>query len=165
MEMYSNSVGCGDAACDYGVGFNDIATNYDNAMNSINTAMPNPGNGSNVSGDTPQEVLFFVTDGVEDEQNGGRLIQPINYGTSHNYCNDIKARGIRIAVLYTEYLPVPANSFYVSMSSRYSPISDLRCKPVRRRICSTTRRSARPRSRLDHAVRGRRQQRHAHQLK
>ena len=33
----------------------------------MNTIMPNPGKGTNVAGDTPQEVLFFVTDGVEDE--------------------------------------------------------------------------------------------------
>jgi hypothetical protein len=77
--------------------------------------MPNPGNGTNATGDTPQEVLFIVTDGVEDEINGGiRLIQQINGGTATNYCNTIKGRGIKIAVLYTEYLPVPANSFYVS---------------------------------------------------
>jgi hypothetical protein len=81
--------------------------------------MPTPGNGTNVTGDSPQEVLFFVTDGVEDELNGSRLIQPINYGTSHNYCSDIKARGIRIAVLYTEYLPLPENDFY---NQRVAPI-------------------------------------------
>jgi uncharacterized protein (UPF0333 family) len=114
MEMYANSVGCANAACTSGVAFNDIATNYDNAMSGINATMPTPGNGTNVAGDSPQEVLFFVTDGVEDEQNVIRLIQPINAGTSHNYCNDIKARGIKIAILYTEYLPLPANSFYNS---------------------------------------------------
>ena len=37
-------------------------------MNSINNLMPKPGNGTKASGDTPQEVLFFVTDGVEDEK-------------------------------------------------------------------------------------------------
>ena len=41
-----------------------------------------------------------------------RLIQPINGGSSTNYCTLIKNRGIKIAILYTEYLPVPANSFY-----------------------------------------------------
>jgi hypothetical protein len=114
MEMYSNSNGCANSSCSSGVGFNDIATNYDTALNSINSTMPAPGTGTNTPGDTPQEVLFFVTDGVEDEQNVIRLIQPINGGTSHNYCNDIKGRGIKIAILYTEYLPLPANSFYVS---------------------------------------------------
>jgi Flp pilus assembly protein TadG len=45
----------------------DADTNYDNAMTHINTTMPSPGFGTNASGDTPQEVLMFVTDGVEDE--------------------------------------------------------------------------------------------------
>ena len=114
MEMYANSVGCANAACSSGVGFNDIATNYDVALNSINQIMPTPGAGSNVTGDKPEEVLFFVTDGVEDENNPGRLIQAINANNAHNYCTDIKNRGVKIAILYTEYLPVPANSFYNS---------------------------------------------------
>ncbi len=113
MEMYQNSVGCANSSCSAGVAFNDTATNYDVAMSSINSTMPNPGNGTNQPGDTPQEVLFFVTDGVEDELNINRLIQPINGGNGTNYCTTIKNRGIKIAVLYTEYLPVPANSFYV----------------------------------------------------
>jgi Flp pilus assembly protein TadG len=112
MQMWSNSNGCANAACTSGVAFNDVATNYDIAMSSIKSTMPTPGAGTNTPGDSPQIVLFLVTDGVEDEQNGIRLIQPINAGTSHNYCNDIKARGIKIAVLYTEYLPLPTNSFY-----------------------------------------------------
>ena len=114
MQMYANSVACANSGCTSGVGFNDIATNYDNAMSDINNKMPAPGNGTNISGDKLQEVLFFVTDGVEDEQNISRLIQPINANGATNYCSLIKARGIKIAVLYTDYLPVPANSFYMS---------------------------------------------------
>jgi hypothetical protein len=110
--MYANNSACANASCSSGVAFDDVATNYDVAMSGINSTMPNPGQGTNVSGDTPQEVLFFVTDGVEDELNAARLIQPINGGSSTNYCTLIKNRGIRIAILYTEYLPVPANSFY-----------------------------------------------------
>jgi hypothetical protein len=117
MEMYANSVGCANAACTSGVSFNDVATNYDVAMSNINATMPNPGGGSNLPSDTPQEVMFFVTDGVEDEQNVIRLIQPINAGLSTNYCTLIKNRGIKIAVLYTAYLPVPANSFYMTYVS------------------------------------------------
>src|ERR1700704_2714747 len=41
---------------------NDAITNYTNAMNRINSVMPNPGNGTNQAGDSPQEVMFFVTD-------------------------------------------------------------------------------------------------------
>lgn len=114
MKMFSNSNGCGDAACLTGAGNNDQTTSFDVGLNSINAIMPSPGQGTNVSGDSPQEVLFFVTDGVEDENSGGiRLIQQINAGTAHNYCADIKSRGVKIAILYTEYLPVPVNSFYV----------------------------------------------------
>ena len=57
-------------------------------------------------------MLFIVTDGVEDEQNGGRIQEAINdlgnapggnsLGT--NWCTTIKNRGIKIAILYTDYL-------------------------------------------------------------
>jgi Flp pilus assembly protein TadG len=88
---------------------NDTDTNYDTAMTTLNTAMPNPGNGTNTKGDTPQEVLFFVTDGVEDESVNGSRQQSL---MSNAKCTTIKNRGIRIAVLYTEYLPLPTNSWY-----------------------------------------------------
>jgi Flp pilus assembly protein TadG len=123
LEYYSNDNGCGNAACTSGGGSNDVATNYDNALSTMNSLMPNPGNGTNVAGDTPQEVLFFVTDGVEDETSGGsRLIQQIN-GSSNgtNYCTTIKNRGIRIAVLYTDYYPVTANQFYVDNVEPFQP--------------------------------------------
>ncbi len=122
MEMFQNSTGCTDSTCTTGTAFNDVATNYDVALSSINSIMPAPGNGTNLPGDQPQEVLFFVTDGVEDEQSGGsRLIQAINTNGATNYCNAIKARGIQIAILYTEYLPVPNNSFYVSYVQPFQP--------------------------------------------
>jgi hypothetical protein len=88
---------------------NDTDTNYDNAMTSINGVMPNPGSGTAVAGDQPQEVLFFVTDGVEDESSGGARVQSL---MDPGWCTKIKARGIRIAVLYTEYLPLPTNAWY-----------------------------------------------------
>lgn len=94
----------------------DEDTNYDTALTGINAVMPNPGSGTNIAGDTPQEVLFFVTDGVEDESvSGGRQISVINTAL----CSAIKNRGIRIAVLYTEYLPLPTNSFYNSNVSPF----------------------------------------------
>ena len=127
MEMFSNNVDCADAACTSGTSSpgGDVATNYDNSLGDLSQTsyIPNPGNGTNQAGDTPQEVLFIVTDGVEDELSGGnRLQQTINNlgnapgGTSSgtNWCTAIKNRGIKIAILYTEYLPVPANSWYES---------------------------------------------------
>ena len=88
---------------------NDAITNYDNAMNNINSIMPNPGGGTKAAGDKPQEVMFFVTDGVEDEMVNGSRQQSL---MDNGWCTTIKNRGIRIAVLYTTYLPLPTNSWY-----------------------------------------------------
>jgi Flp pilus assembly protein TadG len=86
---------------------NDTDTNYDNGMSSINAIMPTPGDGT--MGDKPQEVLFFVTDGVEDEMVSGSRRQSL---MDPGWCTTIKNRGIRIAVIYTTYLPLPTNSWY-----------------------------------------------------
>jgi Flp pilus assembly protein TadG len=101
---------------------NDEDTDYDNAMSTINSTMPNPGSGTNNAGDTPQEVLFFVTDGVEDEcqspalnaYSGGGCRQQYLMNSNTDWCTKIKNRGIRIAILYTEYLPLPTNGWYVN---------------------------------------------------
>jgi Putative Flp pilus-assembly TadE/G-like len=95
---------------------NDEITNYDNAMSSINSVLPNPGSGTGT--DKPQEVLFFVTDGVEDENvNGARQQSLMDPG----WCTIIKNRGIRIAVLYTTYLPLPTNSWYTTYIAPFQP--------------------------------------------
>jgi Flp pilus assembly protein TadG len=108
----------------------DTDTNFDTAMDSINGIMPNPGTGA--SNSTPQEVLFLVTDGVEDKIDGTctettvstsagtRCQQPFDT----TWCTTIKNRGILIAVLYTEYLPLPAsgvgsNAWYTSYVAPY----------------------------------------------
>jgi Flp pilus assembly protein TadG len=96
----------------------DTDTNYDTAMKNINSAMPNPGSGTNVKGDTPQEVLFFVTDGVEDEMVSGSRQQSL---MDNGWCTTIKNRGIRIAVLYTTYLPLPTNSWYNTYIASFQP--------------------------------------------
>jgi hypothetical protein len=69
--------------------------------------MPTPGTG--IMGATPQEVLFFVTDGVEDEMVNGQRVQSL---MDPSWCTTIKNRGIRIALIYTTYLPLPTNSWY-----------------------------------------------------
>jgi Flp pilus assembly protein TadG len=96
----------------------DADTNIDNAMTSINTLMPNPGNGTNAPNDTPQEVLFFVTDGVEDEDVSGSRVQSL---MNTSWCSTIKNRGIRIAVLYTVYYPLPTNGWYNTYISPFDP--------------------------------------------
>ncbi len=83
----------------------------DMGLSSINSVMPNPGQGTGNAGDTPQEVLFIVTDGVEDYVYGGsRNYGPINVNA--NWCQTIKNRGIRIAFLYLTYNPLPTNGWY-----------------------------------------------------
>lgn len=84
------------------------------------------GNGTLTAGDTPQAILFIVTDGMSGEKSSlvdgvysnphgfaedrtrsemsGSLPSPSN--PSHlAKCNAIKARNVRIAILYTEYTP------------------------------------------------------------
>jgi Flp pilus assembly protein TadG len=109
----------------------DQDTEFDTAMSQMNSLMPNPGTGS--SNSTPQEVLFIVTDGVEDKQlsdtwqticketeTGSRCQQEFDT----QLCTTIKNRGIFIAILYTVYQPLPAtgngsNSWYNSYVSPY----------------------------------------------
>ncbi|HTW33773.1 MAG TPA: TadE/TadG family type IV pilus assembly protein [Rhizomicrobium sp.] len=125
----------------------DEDTNWDGAMKTINGDMPNPGNGTNAAGDTPQEVLFIVTDGMidEPEPSGGSAgmatdygdvccgsrqqstVNPLNSSGSEvdtNWCTTIKNRGIRIAVLYTEYYPLgTTNSWFNSYVAPLIPPS------------------------------------------
>lgn len=94
----------------------DNGTNILGALTTLNGIMPTPGLGSNSSGDTPQEVVFLVTDGVEDKisatcpnasfASNSRCQQPLDT----SICTTIKNRGIKIAVLYTEYLQLIKSS-------------------------------------------------------
>jgi Flp pilus assembly protein TadG len=98
----------------------DDATNTDfaSALTSMNSIMATPGTGA--SGSYPQAILFIVTDGVEDKKatscaytmialsGFSRCIQPVDITT----CTTVKNRGIKIAILYTQYYPLPSNSFY-----------------------------------------------------
>ena len=137
LEVYANNyLTSGNAN-------NDTDTDFQAALNSINTTMPNPGSGTNNTGDTPQEILFIVTDGVDDAALSNSVtlaaaygnlssgppfrlqstINPQNNGGSEvltpDYCATIKGRGIRIAILYTEYLPIPNNGWYNSHVSPF----------------------------------------------
>ncbi|WP_342363594.1 pilus assembly protein [Terrarubrum flagellatum] len=94
---------------------NDQCTDLDNTLKGMNSTIPAPGDGSTAA--NPQKVLFFVSDGVADAYypttctkttTSGRCQEPI---TAAN-CTTIKDRGVKIAVLYTTYLPLPTNSWY-----------------------------------------------------
>jgi Flp pilus assembly protein TadG len=117
LEVYDNN--CLTASnCN-----NDTDTDFNSAMSSINGIMPAPGSGA--AGNPPQEVLFLVTDGVDDKVSascsetlsGTRCQQPFDT----TWCTTVKNRGIRIAVLYTEYLPLPTNAWYNTWISPWQP--------------------------------------------
>jgi Flp pilus assembly protein TadG len=101
---------------------NDTDTDFNSAMSQINTIMPNPGTGASTS--TPQEVLFLVSDGVDD-RHSSTCSKPLTGGTrcqqpfDTTWCTTIKSRGILIAVLYTVYYPLPANSWYSTWISPF----------------------------------------------
>jgi Flp pilus assembly protein TadG len=126
----------------------DTQTSYDTALTTINNVMRDPGDGTTAA--LPQEFLFLVTDGAEDEPVGsgsgsgdtqdklaatGTAPASTNLSSSlkgnvnstrlittldASLCTTIKNRGIKIAVLYTTYLPVTTNAFY---NSWVKPIS------------------------------------------
>jgi Flp pilus assembly protein TadG len=99
---------------------NDEDSYLDTSLKNINTAMPNPGNGTSNAGDSPQEVLFIVSDGVNDYASGSsRKINAIN--SLSTWCQTIKNRGIRIAFLYTTYNPLPTNAFYNANVASFQP--------------------------------------------
>lgn len=103
-----------------GTGDNDQATNFTAAFTGALANMPlTSGNGTKVAGDTPQAMLFIVTDGMRDEDNGGRKMGPIPTAQ----CTTIKNRGIRIAILYTEYLPESASDSW-SITNVKTPYLD-----------------------------------------
>jgi len=100
----------------------DKDTQFSTVLPSINDQIPNPGDGTTGS---PLKYLFFVSDGVADESNAGclktmknatfgnispRCQSPINPAL----CKTLKDRGVKIAVLYTTYLQLPTNSWYMA---------------------------------------------------
>ena len=96
---------------------NDMCTDYDGTMSAMNGVIPTQGDGSSTK---PQKWLFLVADGVADYSypttcsktvlSGGRCQEPLNTTT----CDTLKARGIKIAVLYTTYLAITNNSWYTT---------------------------------------------------
>lgn len=93
----------------------DKDTQFSTVFPGINNVITSPGAGTSSA---PLKYLFFVSDGVADESNTGclkplsgsnRCQSPLNPAL----CTTIKNRGIKIAVLYTTYLQLPTNSWYM----------------------------------------------------
>jgi Flp pilus assembly protein TadG len=100
----------------------DKDTQFSTVLPAINNAISAPGTGTSSS---PMKYLFFVSDGVADESNAGCLKTMTNSTWGNisprcqspidpSLCTTLKSRGIKIAVLYTTYLQLPTNSWYMS---------------------------------------------------
>ena len=85
---------------------NDRATDVAGMLTSMNTIIPTAGSGA--PGAEPQKILFIITDGMLDQpaqsDGSGRYFGPLR-DSDVTVCTAIKARGIKIAFLYTQYLP------------------------------------------------------------
>lgn len=94
---------------------NDQQTSFDNALTDIKVKIGAQGTGASTG--SPEKLLFFVSDGVGDSNKAssctkkttsGRCQEPIDI----KFCDELKKQNIKIAVLYTTYLPLPTNSWY-----------------------------------------------------
>lgn len=85
----------------------DTATDFTAALQGMDAIMPKAGQGTNSHGDTPRAVLLLITDGMRDEWDDqlGRVMGPMPV----HLCENLKKRGIQIAVLNTAYLPESAS--------------------------------------------------------
>lgn len=82
-------------------------TNFQVAFQALDALKLSPGDGS--SSAKPQKYVFFVTDGVSDATTK-RIQGPID----PTLCDNLKNRGVKIAVLYTPYLRLTNNSYYMA---------------------------------------------------
>jgi Flp pilus assembly protein TadG len=94
----------------------DALTSFDTAMTDVGKEMPLTG-GTGTSASSRQQVLFMVTDGVSDALQttcgGGwadskRCIEPIEL----SQCTALKNRNIKIAILYTTYVPLTGDHLW-----------------------------------------------------
>ncbi len=81
-----------------------LFTSFASVLTRLSNDLPaKSGTGTDAKGDTPQVYVFLVTDGMSDEDIGsGRTRAPIQQAQL-NQCAALKTRGIRVAILYTEY--------------------------------------------------------------
>lgn len=104
----------------------DTQTNFDKIFTSLDDEIPASGDGSKSS--SPQKFVFFVSDGVQDAANVSCIKPTVQgqdpvTGTKYTrcqsplntaFCDTLKKRGVKIAVLYTTYLSLPTNGWYMS---------------------------------------------------
>jgi Flp pilus assembly protein TadG len=103
---------------------NDQDTDFDGVLAAINKQVDDPGDGSSPS--KPEKLLFLVSDGVSDAYypstcteptTGGRCQEPLTVAN----CTALKSRGVKIAVLYTTYLALPTDAWYMTWIDPFNP--------------------------------------------
>lgn len=93
-------------------------SNLELALEEMQFFIPRAGNGATEG--SRQQLLIFVTDGVSNSLRNatcagqrwaplGQCIGPLQTAI----CDQLKRRGIRIAILNTVYLPIPASPYFV----------------------------------------------------
>jgi hypothetical protein len=101
-------------------GYNeDALTSFDTALTEIGKEIKT--DGGNGTGTSDREtIVFFVTDGLGDSRkpsgctgylgwaNADRCLEPVDL----KYCTALKNRNIKIAVLYTTYLPLTSDAIW-----------------------------------------------------
>lgn len=97
----------------------DMDSPFSAVFPALNSVISAPGAGTSSA---PMKYVLFVSDGVADENNSGclkpiknvsgmsRCQSPINPAL----CDTLKNRKIKVAVLYTTYLQLPTNSWYMN---------------------------------------------------
>lgn len=111
----------------------DTQTDFDTAFGKMNGEISTPGDGSTSS--KPQKILFFVSDGTNDANKSicsktptlstdgqtGKIYERCQEPLNPALCKTIKDRGIKIAVLYTTYFPLPTNDWYNTWIKPFQP--------------------------------------------
>jgi len=81
-----------------------LFTSFASVLTRLSNDLPaKSGTGTDTKGDTPQIYVFLVTDGMSDENIGGGRTRAPMQQAQLNQCAALKTRGIKIAILYTEY--------------------------------------------------------------
>lgn len=108
----------------------DALTSFDTALTRIGDEITIDG-GSGATTSDRQEIVFFVTDGVADSLkpsgctglytgSAGRCLEPIDV----RYCDRLKARNIKIAIIYTTYTEIDDhlyNTYIKKFASQIGP--------------------------------------------
>ena len=107
---------------------NDVQdkTNFQVAFQALDNLNLQPGDGSTAA--KPQKYVFLVTDGVADATTA-RHQGPID----PTLCNNLKNKGVKIAVLYTPYLRLTNNGYYMANIDPF--ISQV---PLKLQACATS---------------------------